>query len=91
MKLSDEELVAVIESEERGAIVDDTSELANERAEALEMYKGEMPGLPVVEGRSGIVDRTLTDTIQWILPNLVRVFLGGEEIGRFNPVGPEDE
>src|SRR5688572_21371504 len=31
------------------------------------------------------------DTIQWIMPSLARIYLGGDEIGKFEPVGPEDE
>ena len=30
------------------------------------------------------------DTIEWIKPSLMRVFASGEEMVRFNPVGPED-
>jgi hypothetical protein len=31
------------------------------------------------------------DTIEWIMPSLMRIFMGGDEIGKFDPTGPEDE
>ena len=50
-------------------------------------------GLPFgneVDGRSQYVDSSVMDTIEWIKPSLMRVFASGEEMVRFNPVGPED-
>jgi hypothetical protein len=92
MRLTDEELVAAIEAEERVAIDAQDGELAQQRAEALELYRGEATGvLAPVEGRSSVVSRDLMDTVQWIVPQLARVYLGGEEIGKFDAVGPEDE
>jgi len=31
------------------------------------------------------------DVIEWIMPSLIRIYQGGEEIGKFDPRGPEDE
>ena len=43
-----------------------------------------------VEGRSQYVDSTVQDTIEWIKPSLMRVFASGDEMVKFNPIGPED-
>lgn len=90
MKLSDEELISAIEAEEAVALDVGSGELALERADALARYRGELYG-DEVEGRSAVVDRGVMDTIQWIMPSLVRIYLGGNDIGQFEPQGPEDE
>jgi hypothetical protein len=90
LKLTDEELIAAIESEEAAALDSVSGELEHERADALARYRGELLGNEV-EGRSAIVDKGVMDTIQWIMPSLARIYLGGDEIGKFEPVGPEDE
>ena len=43
-----------------------------------------------VEGRSQYVDSTVSDTIEWIKPSLMRVFASGDEMVKFTPHGPED-
>ena len=90
MKLTDEELIAAIEAEEAVALDAYSGELRQERADAWARYRGEPLGNEQ-EGRSQIVDKGVLDTIQWIVPSLVRIFLGGEDIGQFEAVGPEDE
>ena len=42
------------------------------------------------EGRSQVVSMDVRDTIQGILPSLMRIFTGGEHIVEFAPNGPED-
>jgi hypothetical protein len=90
VKFSPEEIIAALEAEEAQAIDSTTGELANERAEALNRYRGAPLGNEV-EGRSQIVDRSVMDTIEWIVPSLTRIYMGGDDIGQFEPVGPEDE
>jgi hypothetical protein len=51
--------------------------------------KPEMPD--DLEGRSSIVMREVADTIQQMLPGLIRVFTSGEQVVQFVPNGPEDE
>lgn len=88
--MTDEEIIASLESEERVALDSSTGTLADERADALDRYRGAPLGNEV-EGRSQVVDRSVMDTIEWIMPSLARIFLGGDEIGKFEPVSPEDE
>src|SRR6185369_3362660 len=89
-KLTDEELIAAIEAEESVALDAHSGQLRTERAEAWARYRGELLGNEI-EGRSQIVDKGVMDTIQWIVPSLVRIYLGGDDIGQFEPTGPEDE
>jgi hypothetical protein len=90
MAMTETEIRAVIDGEIRGAVGYTSSELSNQRKTALEYYYGEPFGNEV-EGRSSYVSRDVADTIEWIMPSLMRIFTGGDTIVRFEPQGPEDE
>jgi hypothetical protein len=67
------------------------SKLSEERATSLDYYQGDMSKyLPAIDGRSKAVSMDTSDTIEGMLPTLMDIFAGGEEIVRFEPVGPED-
>lgn len=87
--MTDEELVALIEREEKLALGYYGSDLTDERAEALKRYLGEPYGNEV-EGRSQVVSRDVLETIEWCMPSLLKMFVGGDEVVRFDPQGPED-
>ena len=87
-KVTEEELVGRIQSE----ITDSLGygdELSKQRETAMEYYYG-LPFGNEVDGRSQFVDSTVQDTIEWIKPSLMRVFATGDDMVKFNPVGPED-
>jgi len=87
-KITEEALVARIQSE----ITDSlgySDEISKQREIAMEYYYG-LPFGNEVEGRSSFVDTTVQDSIEWIKPSLMRVFASGDEIVKFNPVGPEE-
>jgi len=66
--------------------------LSSERARALDYYKGDMSrDMPAEVGRSKVVSTDVADTIEGLMPQLMDIFVGGDEVVRFNPVGPEDE
>ena len=65
-------------------------DLEEDRANAIDHYHGRPYG-DEVEGRSQVVMRDVSDTIEWIKPSLMKVFAAGDEVVRFDPVGPEDE
>src|SRR6188768_3928231 len=89
--MNDDEIIAALEAEEAHAIDGLSGELGRDRSKALDRYRGLDLEHPVEEGRSSIVSRDVTDTIESIMPSLTRVFMGGEDIGQFQPRGPEDE
>lgn len=89
-KLNDEELISAIEAQEASSLDSWSGILAGDRAEALARYRGEPDGTEI-EGRSQIVSRDLLDQIEWIMPSLARIFLSGDEVGKFAPLGPQDE
>lgn len=83
-------LLGIIEAEETA--LDDT-ELDAERDRALDYYYGRAVGNlapPAIPNRSSYVSRDVSDTVDWIMPALMKTFLAGDEIVTFSPRGPED-
>lgn len=87
--MDEEEVKSIITSELDDAIdfIDNT--ISPVRAMAEKYYLGEEFGNEE-EGRSQVVSMDVRDTIQGILPSLMRIFTGGEHIVEFAPHGPED-
>ena len=87
--LTDEEILAKIQNEEANAYGLNDAELAGERAQAIDYYLGKPFGNEV-DGRSQVVSTDVADTIESLLPALLKVFVSGDEVVRFDPRGPED-
>lgn len=84
-------LNAAIDAAEATALGGDRSgDLSSERALAIDAFAGKNIE-PADEGRSQVVDWTVFETIQWILPSLTRIFANGDNVVAFAPTGPEDE
>jgi hypothetical protein len=67
------------------------SKLSEERAAALDYYLGDMArDMPAPDGRSKAVSTDVANTIEGLMPSLMEIFTGGDEVVRFEPVGPED-
>jgi hypothetical protein len=89
--LTDSELIAELELREQNSYGGHTGDLEDERRKALSFYLGEQEGeLEKPEGRSGVVLRDVLDTVEWILPSLLKIFFGGDKVIEFRPRGPED-
>jgi len=90
MSLSD--LKAMLASERADALAAvSSSKLSSERADAMDYYLGDMThDMPSPEGRSRAVSTDVADTIEGLMPSLMEIFGGGDEVVRFEPVGPED-
>lgn len=88
--LSDTEITSLCESEIRAASGGSESELSQSRADAMDRYMGEPYG-DEVEGRSQITTREVLDTVEWIMPSMMRMFCDAENLVQYEPVGEEDE
>jgi hypothetical protein len=67
------------------------SKLSDERASALNYYMGDMSkDMPAPDGRSKAVSSDVADTIEGLMPPLMDIFAGGDEVVQFAPIGPED-
>jgi hypothetical protein len=87
--MSEEELQGVISAEIYDAISFIDDDIGGNRALATEYYYG-MPFGDEEDGRSQVVSMDVRDTVQGILPSLMRIFFGPERVVEFMPQGPED-
>ncbi len=83
-------LLSALQERESNAIGNDTDPISQDRATAISYYLGEPFGNEV-EGRSQVVSRDLFDTVEWLMPALMRIFAGGEQVVEFQPESEEDE
>jgi hypothetical protein len=91
-KMPDSELRAILAAAKSDALAGlSAGRLAQERADALSYYLGDVSrDLPAADGRSSAVSMDVADTIEGLMPALMEVFCGSDEVVRFAPVGPED-
>jgi hypothetical protein len=87
--MSEEQLQGVISAEIYDAISFIDDDIGGNRALATEYYYG-LPFGDEEEGRSQVVSMDVRDTVQGILPSLMRIFFGPERVVEFTPQGPED-
>jgi hypothetical protein len=88
--LTDGEIKSIISHEIEDALGGLGSQVSEERRKALRYYYGRDFGNEV-EGRSKVILTDVADTIEWIMPSLMRMFTGGQITARFIPRGPDDE
>lgn len=86
----DDELASWLKEQERTALGAPDTAWAQERKASLDIYLGNPYG-DEVEGRSSVVSTDAQDTIEWILPSLMKVFAGSHDVVHYEPEGPEDE
>jgi hypothetical protein len=87
------ELKAMLAAQKSDALAAmSAAELAQERSDAMDYYLGNMEkDMPAQPGRSKAVSTDVADTIEGLMPQLMDIFAGSDEVVRFEPVGPEDE
>ena len=88
-EMSDDEFEGIVSSEVQDAIDYIDNSIASDRNLASEYYRGEPFG-DEEEGRSQVISMDVRDTVQAILPSLMKVFTTGEKVVEFMPRGPED-
>ena len=88
-KMTEDELVSQLNSEISGATGYANTELSNQREDAMKYYLGEPFGNEI-DGRSEIVTTDVRDTVEYIMPSLMRIFTTHNNVAEFEPQGPED-
>jgi hypothetical protein len=88
-KLTDSELVSVIEGEFATAMGRPDGDISDERAKAWRYYESRPFGNEI-EGSSSVVTSDVSDVVDGIMPSLLRIFTTAENLVSFDPVGPED-
>ncbi len=89
-KVSDEKLKSIVASHIKASLGYETDELSQQRRDNLERYEGEPYGNERL-GHSQVMSRDVMETVEAVMPSLVRTFLGTDEVVKFEPEGPEDE
>lgn len=88
--MDDTELQSLIRAKRSAAVNYMDTEFRRARIEAMKFYRGDALG-DEEEGMSTVVSRDTMEAIEGTMPSLMRPFVSGDEIVRFEPRGPEDE
>ena len=88
-KKSDNEILAAIEAKAKESYGYLSGTLNAEREQALNYYLGKPYGNEV-DGRSQVVTRDTLETVEWMLPSLLKIFNAGDKVVEFLPKGAED-
>ncbi|UMO76433.1 portal protein [Pseudomonas phage BroderSalsa] len=87
--MKDDEVLAHVKHWLDDALDFQTSELSHQRAEALKYYFGQPFGNEEV-GKSKVVSRDVQETVDWIMPSLMKVFTSGGSVVKYEPRTAED-
>ena len=91
-KIDKYELRAILDSERSSALsAQRAGKLTIERKKSMDYYLGDMANdMPVPDGQSSAVSSDVADTIDSLMPDLMDILCGGDQIVRFDPNSPED-
>ena len=87
--MTNDELASKLSNEIDSATGNFNTELSEQREQSMKYYLGEPFGNEI-EGRSEIVTTDVRDTIEYIMPSLMRIFTTHNNVAEFEPEGPED-
>ena len=88
MKLSDADLCSILQAEKQNSVgFENGTDLEKKRRTALEYSKGEMNDVPSLPNRSKATSTDVADAIETVLPDLMEIFTGGEDVASFDPQG----
>ena len=88
-EMDDVRFRGVLQHEIQSAVNYYDSEYSQERSDILSYYLGDAFGNEV-ENRSQVVATEVSDTIEYLMPSLMKMFASSPEFARFLPRGPED-
>jgi len=88
-KMDEQEFQAIVRNEVESSLGYQDSEYSEHRIQAMGYYYGEPFGNEV-EGRSQVVATEVADTIEFIMPTLMRMFTSSSEYVRFVPRQKDD-
>jgi hypothetical protein len=88
-KVSELELKNIIGQEINNSMGYMGGNLSSQRKKSLEYYMGEPLGTEI-DGRSQVVSTDVADTVETILPNLLKIFTASDQTVKCEPVKAED-
>jgi len=89
MPLTNEEIRGILDLNETQALGADDGTISHQRQDALDRYLGRKTGTEVA-GQSQVVDTTVQDCVEAVLPSLIRVFLSTDKLIEILPEQEED-
>jgi len=92
-KLSTSEVQALLKAAKSDALsAAESSKLSERRGKAMDYYQGDMAAdMPAAADRSHAVSTDVADVVEGLMPSMMEVFVGGDRVAEFAPVGREDE
>lgn len=92
-KMDDAALRALVLSRRDASSNRHDTEYSRNRREALAFYRGDPHSAYGTEepGMSQVISRDTMEAVESMLPGLLKPFVSGDEVVRFEPTGPEDE
>jgi len=82
-----DELKVIIAKEMSTAVGAEDGKLAQDRQELMSYYQGEeFANPPPGQNRSRVVMLTVLETVEWVLPALLRIFTASDQIAELAPV-----
>lgn len=94
VQMDDDEIMSILSLHIRNSINWYGSEIATQQAKAMEYYLGMATGElapPGVPGRSSYVDTTVSDQIEWMMPQLMEKFFASPNMVLYDPRKRGDE
>lgn len=89
--LDDQDFKAIVRAERRQAIgMEPGDVILEERLLSYEYYKGQMDDVPSLPMRSKVTSTDVSDGILTAMPDLVEIYMGGEDIGTFRARNAQD-
>lgn len=89
-KLNDDDVGLIVSREISDALDNYDNEYSADRLKAIDYYLAEPFGNEV-DGKSQVVDTTVSDTVEQIMPSLMRVFCGSDKYVSFSGRSAEDQ
>ncbi len=90
-EFDEQDFGALIKQDISAALTFDQTELSAKRSRALEYYRGEMNDTPSRPNGSSATSRDLADTMAWMLPGIMKVFMASDRMADYDPVAPDVE
>lgn len=94
MTYDDDTLLKIVGEERKRSLgfgEADAGVLTIERERAINYAKGQMDDVPALPGRSQVVDTAVADAIETVLPDVLEILIGGDDIATFIAQGEADE
>lgn len=89
-EMSESQIVGFLGRKIWQSMNDEDGDISDDRKENFNYYVGAEYGNER-EGYSSFVTREALETVEWVLPNVLRTFLSGDQVVQFEPMGPDDE